>query len=78
MNEELLDKVSKKSKVKKEIIIDLARKLSNENMTDENVLSDVIIKLEDATGKKVSDKTKEKIIKTIKENKVPKNIDKMF
>ena len=78
MNDKLLDKVSKKAKVDKNLIISLAEKLSKTNMKDEKVLKEVITSLECATGKKITNETKEKIIKTIKEDKVPNDIDKMF
>lgn len=78
MNDEILKKVEKKTKVKKETIIDLARKLSSGNMKDENTLNEVIDTLSKATGKKVSSETKSKIISTIKDDKVPNNVDKMF
>lgn len=78
MNDEILKKVEKKTKVKKQTIIDLARKLSNGNMKDENTLNEVIDTLAQAAGKNVAPETKEKIIKTIKDDKVPNNVDKMF
>ena len=78
MNDEMLDKVEKRTKVKKETIIDLAQKLSNGNMKDENTLREVIERLSKVTGKEVSEATKEKIIKTIQDDKVPGNVDKMF
>lgn len=78
MNDKLLDKVSNKTNVKKELIIDLAKKLSDGNMKDEKTIKEVIKSLEDATGKKVSNETKDKIIDTIKSDKVPQNVDKMF
>jgi len=78
MNEEVLKKVEAKTKVKKETIIDLARKLSNGNMKDEVTLNEVIDTLAQATGKNVSAETKSKIIKTIQDDKVPNNVDKMF
>jgi len=78
MNEEILKKVEAKTKVKKETIIELAKKLSNGNMKDEGTLTEVIDTLAKATGKKVSDSTKDKIIKTIQDDKVPNNVDKMF
>lgn len=77
MNDEILNKVEKKTKVKKELIISLVNKLKG-NMKDENTLNEVIDELSNATGKKVSDNLKDKIIKTIKDDKVPDNIDKMF
>ncbi len=78
MNDEMLNRVEKKTKVKKETIIDLAKKLSNGNMKDESTLREVIDSLSKATGKSVSNETKDKIIKTIQEDKVPGNVDKMF
>ncbi len=78
MNDEILKKVEKKTKVKKQTIIDLARKLSSGNMKDEGTLNEVIDTLAAATGKNVSAETKDKIIKTIKDDKVPNNVDKMF
>ena len=78
MNDELLKKVEKKTKVKKDTIVELARKLSSGNMKDENTLKEVIQTLSKATGKSVSDETTEKIIKTIQEDKVTGNVEKMF
>lgn len=76
MNEELLDKISRKSKVSKNTIVDLARKLSNGNMKDEKTLENVIDTLAKTTGKKVTPELKSKIIKTIQDDNVPKNLDK--
>lgn len=78
MNDDILKKVEKKTKVKKQTIIDLAQKLSQNNMKDEATLSEVIDTLSKATGKPVSNEMKEKIISTIKDDKVPNNVDKMF
>lgn len=78
MNDEILKKVEKKTKVKKQTIIDLARKLSNGNMKDVKTINEVIDTLSQATGKKVSDETKQKIIQTIQDDKVPNNVEKMF
>ena len=78
MNDDILKKVEKKTNVKKETIVNLAEKLSKGNMKDEATILEVIETLSQATGKPVSDETKNKIIKTIKDDKVPKNIDKMF
>lgn len=78
VNEELLNKIEKKTKVKKETIISLAKKLSDGNMKDANTIKEVIDALSKATGKKVSNLVSDKIIKTIQEDKVPDGIDKMF
>ena len=78
MNEEILNKVSNKTNVDKDLIIKLAQKLSNGDMKDENAIEEVINSLSKATGKNVSPELKSKIKKTIKEDKAPKNLDKMF
>ncbi len=70
--------MSKITNVDKNLITKLAEKLSSGNMKDENTLDEVIDTLSLATGKNVSPELKEKIKKTIKEDKVPKNIDNMF
>jgi len=75
MNDEILKKVEKRTKVKKQTIIDLAKKLSNGNMKDEATINEVIDTLAKATGKSVSDETKSKIIKTIQDDKVPDNVE---
>lgn len=71
-------KVEKKTKVDKNTIISLARKLQEGNMKDEKTLTEVIDTLSAMTGKKVSDEKKQKIIDKVVNDKVPKNIDKMF
>ena len=70
--------VEKKTKVNKDTIIDLAKKLQDGNMKNENTLREVINTLSLMTGKKVSKEQEDKIINTIVSDKVPKNIDKMF
>lgn len=70
------DKVEKKTNVKKETIISLAKKLQNGNMKNEKVLREIINEISIMTGKPVSKEKEEKIIKTIVNDKVPKNMDK--
>ena len=47
-------------------------------MKDENVLKGIIRDLSKITGKSVSLETEKKIIDTIKNDKVPKNVDNFF
>ena len=77
-NDEFFGKVEKKTKVDKETLINLAKRLNENNMKDENVLSGIIQDLAKITGKKVSKETEEKIIKTIQDDKVPTGVEKMF
>lgn len=71
-------KVEDKTNVNKDTIISLANKLQNGNMKDEKTLSELIDNLSNMTGKTVSDEKKKKIIDTIINDNVPKNIDKMI
>ena len=77
-NDDFFASVEKKTKVDKETLISLAKRLNEDNMKDENVLSSIIRDLSKITGKDVSKETEEKIIKTIKDDKVPSNVEKMF
>lgn len=78
INDELFGKVKKKTNVDKETLIDLAKRLNENNMKDETVLRSIIRDLSKITGKSVSLEKEQKIIDTIKKDKVPKNMDKFF
>ena len=71
-------KVEKKTNVNKETILSLADKLQKGNMKDEKTLKEVINDLAKMTGREVSKEKEEKIINTIINDKVPKNIDKLL
>lgn len=77
-NEELFNKIEKKTKVDKNTILSLAKKVQDNNLKDVNTLNEVIDTLSIMTGKKVSNEQKDKIIKTILEDNVPKNVQNMF
>ena len=76
--DDFFNKVEKKTKVNKDTIIGLAKKLQDGNMKDENTLREVIATLSTKKRKNVSKEQEDKIINTIVSDKVPKNIDKMF
>lgn len=71
-------KVEHKTNVDKETILSLAKKLQNDNMKDENTLKEVISTLSEITGRKVTKEQEEKIINAVKNDKVPKNLDKYY
>ena len=77
-NNDFFKKVEKKTKVDKDTIISLAKKINEGNLKDENTLREVIQKLSQITNKKVSKDKEDKIINTILDDKVPKGVDKMF
>ena len=78
LNDDFFGKVKKKTNVDKETIVDLAKRLNENNMKDEEVLKGIIRDLSKITGKSVSLEKEQKIIEVIKNDKVPKNVDKFF
>ena len=78
LNDDFFGKVKNKTNVDKDTIVNLAKRLNNENMKDEKVLKSIIRDLSKITGKDVSLEKEQKIIETIKNDKVPKNVDKFF
>ena len=78
LDDSVFIKIEKKTKVDKNTIVSLAEKLQKGNMKDEKTLSEVIDTLSKMTGKKVNPDLKNKIIKKVVTDDVPKNVDKMF
>ncbi|MBQ6285118.1 MAG: stage VI sporulation protein F [Bacilli bacterium] len=76
MNDNFLNRIEEKTKVNKDTIIDLARKLQEGNFKNENTLREIIHELSDITGKEVSEEKENKIINMIVNDKVPQNLDK--
>lgn len=76
--ESLFKKVEEKSGVNKDTIISIANKLQSGNMKDENTLRSVIKELSLLSGKSVSKEKEDKIINTILNDNIPKNIDSMI
>ena len=76
VNDNIFKKIEDKTHVNKETIISLARKLQNGNYKDENTLKEIIQELSDVTGIEVSSEKEEKIINTIINDKVPKDLEK--
>lgn len=78
IDDKIFDKVEKKTKVSKSKILELATKLQQGNMKDENTLREVVRELSKMTGKSVSKEKEDKIVDTIIKDKVPKGVEKMF
>lgn len=74
----LFNKIEQKTNINKETILNLANKLQNNNMKDENTIREVIQDISKLTGKEVTKDKEDKIINAIVNDKIPKNIDKMF
>ncbi len=77
-SDNLFKKIEKKTNVGKDTILSLAKKLQDSNLKDENTLREVIQELGKMTGKDISKEKENKIINAVKNDNVPKDIDKMF
>lgn len=77
-SDSFFNRVEKKTNVNKDTILDLAKKLQGDNMKNEDNLREVIRELSDLTGKNVSKEQEDKIINTIINDNVPRDIDKMI
>lgn len=75
MKDSLFKNVEKKTNINKDTIMSLAKKLQSSNFKDENVLNEVIDELSSLTGKNIDDSKRDKIIKAIKNDKVPSDIE---
>ena len=71
-------KIENKTNVTKDTILSLANKLQQGNMKDEAILKEVINDLSKMTGREVSKEKEQKIIDTIMNDKVPKDLDKFL
>lgn len=71
-------KIENKTNINKETIFSLANKLQGSNMKDETTLREVINDLAKMTGREVSKEKQQKIIDTIMNDNVPKNLDKFI
>lgn len=78
LSDAFFNKIERKTNVKKDTILDLAKKLQGDNMKNENNLRDVIRELSELTGKSVSKEQEDKIIKTVIDDRVPNDLDKMI
>ena len=78
MNNNFFDRVEKKTNVKKEDIMNLAKSIQNKNLKDERELRKLIKSVATLAGKDVSKEREEKIIDAIIKDKIPKNIEKKF
>lgn len=77
-SDSFFNKIEKKTNVGKETILGLANKLQQGNLKDEKTLREVIQELSKMTGKNIDKEKEDKIIGAVKNDNVPKDIDKMF
>ena len=77
-NSYISKKIEKKTNVNKQTILDLATKVQQNDLKNENTLREVIQELGKMTGRDISKEKEDKIINAVVNDNVPKNIDKMF
>ena len=77
-SDSFFNRVEKKTNVKKDTILELAKKLQQNDLKNEGTLREVIKTLSSMTGKNVSKEQEDKIINAVVNDKVPKDIDKMY
>lgn len=71
-------KIENKTNIDKATILSLADKLQQGNMNDENTLKEVIYDISKMTGREVSKEQEQRIINTILNDKVPKDLEKFL
>lgn len=76
--DKFFDRVEKRTNVDKNTILDLAKKLQQNDLKDEGTLREIIQTLSKATGRDVSKEQEQKIINAVVNDKVPKNIEDMI
>ena len=77
-SDSFFNRIEKKTNVGKETILDLAKKLQQNDLKNEGILREVIQTLSQMTGKNVSKEQEDKIINAVVTDKVPKDIDKLI
>ena len=77
-SDKFFKKIENKTNVDKNTILSLADKLQQGYMKDETTLKEVINDLAKMTGREVSKEKEQKIIDTILNDKVPKDLDKFL
>ncbi len=78
MNDSIFDKVEKKTNVRKDDIIKLAKSISGKDLNNDDNLRKLIKDVARLAGKEVSKEKEEKIINAVKKDKVPKDINKVL
>lgn len=69
-------KIENKTNVSREQIMNLAKRIQKQDLKNEQNLKDLIKEVGEMAGKPVSKEVQDKIIKTVLDDKVPKDLDK--
>ena len=77
-SDNLFNRIEKRTSVDKNTILELAKELQDNDLKNENTLRHVIQKLSKMTGRDVAKAQEDKIVNAVINDKVPKDVDKMF
>lgn len=77
-SDSFFNRVEKKTNVGKDTIMDLAKKLQQNDLKNEGTLREVIQTLSKMTGRDVSKEQEDKIINAVVNDNIPKDIDKLI
>ena len=77
-SDSFFNRIEKKTNVGKDTIMELAKKLQQNDLKNEGTLREVIQTLSKMTGRNVSKEQEDKIINAVVNDKVPKDIDKLI
>jgi len=77
-SDKFFKKVEDKTNVSKASIMDLAAKIQNKDLKDENVLKELIQDVSKMAGKPVTKEQEEKIINAVINDKIPNNMDNIL
>lgn len=77
-SDSFFNRVEKKTNVNKNTILDLAKKLQDNDLKNEGTLREVIKELSAMTGKSVPKDKEDKIVNAVINDNIPKDIDKLI
>jgi hypothetical protein len=78
LSDNFFKKVEKKTNVNKDTILNLAKKLQENDLKNEGTLREVIKELSIMTGKTVPKDKEDKIVNAVINDQVPQDIDKFI
>ena len=78
ITDSLLNKVEKKTNVSKQTILDLASRLKDGDLKNEDTIRGVIEELSKLTGKEVTKEQSDKIVKAVIGDQIPNNLESMI
>lgn len=78
ITDSFLNKVEKKTNVSKKSILDLASRLKDGDLKNEDTIRGVIEELSKLTGKEVTKEQSDKIVKAVIGDQIPNNLENMI